>query len=207
MILCKGIHVCLHYLHIPITVINLQQISPQMNASHMSTQVLLIMNAKFKFTFCTRCNFFAILRLWIRLYCVMFRTLSTVFLLLKIRRRELFGMSCDHKALLTSHGLHSILNHTWLVFQQDVHDHVNETLSFPHYYPFWIGIHWSVGFSSQRDSYVESIPMPWRFHGPLTRYVNLQVAHPQGRPGTFSPPPTSRETASYSDPGMHYGIH
>ena len=33
-------------------------------------------------------------------------------------------------------------------------------------------------------------------HGPLTRYVKLWVAHAPGMPGTFSPPPTSKETAS-----------
>ena len=33
-------------------------------------------------------------------------------------------------------------------------------------------------------------------HGPLTRYVKLRVAHAPGMPGTFSPPPTSKETAS-----------
>ena len=33
-------------------------------------------------------------------------------------------------------------------------------------------------------------------HGPLTRYVKLLVAHAPGMPGTFSPPPTSKETAS-----------
>ena len=32
-------------------------------------------------------------------------------------------------------------------------------------------------------------------HGPLTRYVKLRVAHAPGMPGTFSPPPTSRDTA------------
>ena len=37
------------------------------------------------------------------------------------------------------------------------------------------------------------------FHGPLTRYVKLRVAHASGMPGTFSPPP--RE----SDPDMHHG--
>ena len=34
-------------------------------------------------------------------------------------------------------------------------------------------------------------------HGPLTRYVKLRVAHAPGMPGTFSPPPTSEETASW----------
>ena len=33
-------------------------------------------------------------------------------------------------------------------------------------------------------------------HGPLIRYVKLLVAHAPGMPGTFSPPPTSKETAS-----------
>ena len=33
-------------------------------------------------------------------------------------------------------------------------------------------------------------------HGPLTRYAKSRVAHTAGMPGTFSPPPTSKETAS-----------
>ena len=33
-------------------------------------------------------------------------------------------------------------------------------------------------------------------HGPLTRYVKLQVTHAPGMRGTFSPPPTSKEPAS-----------
>ena len=41
-------------------------------------------------------------------------------------------------------------------------------------------------------------------HGPLTRYVKLRIAHAPGMSGTFSPPPTSKETAS-CDSGMHYG--
>ena len=32
-------------------------------------------------------------------------------------------------------------------------------------------------------------------NGPLTRYVKLQVAHAPGMPGTFPPPPISKETA------------
>ena len=32
-------------------------------------------------------------------------------------------------------------------------------------------------------------------NGPLTRYAKLRVAHAPGMPGTFSPPPTSKETA------------
>ena len=35
------------------------------------------------------------------------------------------------------------------------------------------------------------------FHGPLSRYVKLRVAHAPGMPGTFSPPPTSMETTSW----------
>ena len=34
------------------------------------------------------------------------------------------------------------------------------------------------------------------FHGPLTRYVQFRVAFAPGMPGTFSPSPTSKETAS-----------
>ena len=36
---------------------------------------------------------------------------------------------------------------------------------------------------------------PWS-HGPLARYVNLRTVHVLGMPGTFSPPPTSKKTAS-----------
>ena len=42
-------------------------------------------------------------------------------------------------------------------------------------------------------------------YGPLTRYVKLRVAHAPGMPGTFSPPPISKETAIVSDPSMHNG--
>ena len=34
-------------------------------------------------------------------------------------------------------------------------------------------------------------------HGSLSRYVQLLVAHAPRRPGRFSPPPASKETASY----------
>ena len=33
-------------------------------------------------------------------------------------------------------------------------------------------------------------------HRPLIRYVKLRIAHAPRMPGTFSPPPTSKETAS-----------
>ena len=35
------------------------------------------------------------------------------------------------------------------------------------------------------------------WHGPRTRYVKLRVVHAPGMPGKFSPPPISKETASY----------
>ena len=38
-----------------------------------------------------------------------------------------------------------------------------------------------------------------QYHGPLARYVKLQVAHAPGMPGTFSPPP------QVNDPDMHHG--
>ena len=34
-------------------------------------------------------------------------------------------------------------------------------------------------------------------NGPLTRYVKLSAVHVPGKPGTFSPPPTSTETACW----------
>ena len=46
-----------------------------------------------------------------------------------------------------------------------------------------------------RDIFV-SADSPSLLHGSLTRYVKLRVAHASGMPGTFSPPPTSKETAS-----------
>ena len=36
----------------------------------------------------------------------------------------------------------------------------------------------------------------YAYHGPLTRYAKLRVEHAPGMPGTFSPSPTSEETAS-----------
>ena len=42
-------------------------------------------------------------------------------------------------------------------------------------------------------------------HGPLTRYLKLWAAHAPRMSGTFSPPPSSKETASYRPPGMHHG--
>ena len=41
----------------------------------------------------------------------------------------------------------------------------------------------------------------WLFHGPLTRYVKVRVAHAQGMPGTFSPSPR----VSYPD--MRHGTY
>ena len=35
------------------------------------------------------------------------------------------------------------------------------------------------------------------FHEPLIRCVKLRVAHAPGMPGTFSPPPTSKEAKNY----------
>ena len=36
----------------------------------------------------------------------------------------------------------------------------------------------------------------YQLYGPFIRYVKLRVAHAPGMPGTFSPSPTSKETAS-----------
>ena len=41
-------------------------------------------------------------------------------------------------------------------------------------------------------------------HGPLTRYITLQVAHAPRMSGTFSPP-RSQRMPSVSDPGVHHG--
>ena len=42
-------------------------------------------------------------------------------------------------------------------------------------------------------------------HGPLTKYLKLQVAHAPGMPGTFSPPHASRHVRHARDV-MHVGI-
>ena len=65
-------------------------------------------------------------------------------------------------------------------------------------HPLHHDLHLSVLFSLllQLD-YIE-------IHGPLTRYVKLWDAHAPGMPGTFFPPPTSKETVN-KRPGMHYG--
>ena len=41
-------------------------------------------------------------------------------------------------------------------------------------------------------------------HGPLTRYVKVRVAHAPGKPGMFSPQPTSQRRPLISDPGLHH---
>ena len=45
----------------------------------------------------------------------------------------------------------------------------------------------------------KSLEFTKKYHGPLTRYVKLRVAHAPGMPGTFSPPLWVR------DPDMHHG--
>ena len=44
-------------------------------------------------------------------------------------------------------------------------------------------------------------------HGPLTRCAKLQVAHVPGMPGTFPPPPTSKETASWRSQHASQHVH
>ena len=52
---------------------------------------------------------------------------------------------------------------------------------------------------------IHPVPSGWitwagtTWHGPLTRYVKLRVAHAPGMPGTFSPP------VWVNDPDMHHG--
>ena len=43
--------------------------------------------------------------------------------------------------------------------------------------------------------------------GPFTRYVELRVAHAPGMPGTFSPPLTSKETASWRSQYASRHVH
>ena len=40
------------------------------------------------------------------------------------------------------------------------------------------------------------LPVKSLCHEPFTRYMKLRVAHAPGKPGIFSPPPTSKETTS-----------
>ena len=48
------------------------------------------------------------------------------------------------------------------------------------------------------STYAESWPRQnYLCNGPLARYANSRVAHAPGMPGTFSPPPTSKKTASW----------
>ena len=49
---------------------------------------------------------------------------------------------------------------------------------------------------NQMLSFIDTEAFVWLFHGPLTIYAKLRVAHAPGMPGTFSPAPTSKETAS-----------
>ena len=58
--------------------------------------------------------------------------------------------------------------------------------------PSWIHVSWWTHFVTVWPQWHQ-----WpRAHGPLARYVKLWVAHATGMPGTFSPPPTSKETAN-----------
>ena len=47
------------------------------------------------------------------------------------------------------------------------------------------------------NDFYNNISRYLRPNGPLTRYEKLWVVHTPGMSGTFSPPPTSKETASY----------
>ena len=51
-------------------------------------------------------------------------------------------------------------------------------------------------FPSQRASNVDRFSIPWCHHKPITGYLKLRVVHALEMPGTFSPPPASKETAS-----------
>ena len=55
-----------------------------------------------------------------------------------------------------------------------------------------MGIH----FTGKTTSLYWDGPQDINSHGPLTRYVKLRAAQVLGMPWTFSPPPTSNETAS-----------
>ena len=59
-----------------------------------------------------------------------------------------------------------------------------------------INVEWSLVCPKQTPSHNTSQWYPSEVcqHGPLTRYVKSRVAHAPGRPGTFFPPPNSKET-------------
>ena len=54
----------------------------------------------------------------------------------------------------------------------------------------------SLGYNDLKFLLAEGMDPSMVLMGFLTRYVKLWVAHAPGMPGTFSPPPTSKETAS-----------
>ena len=72
----------------------------------------------------------------------------------------------------------------------------------PHQYKFNVPL--TIRQLTRQVIFFNGSPFENFFHGPLTRYVKLRVAHAPGMPGTFSPPPTSKEPL-VSDPGMHHG--
>ena len=104
----------------------------------------------------------------------------------------------------------------WLIFPYPsglLHWHcVNLTITpVPAKQPWWICINTSCEFimndcltttkqsTTKPCAYFLGYTVFARHYGPLDRYVNFQVAHAPGMPGTFSPP------ARVSDPDMHHG--
>ena len=64
------------------------------------------------------------------------------------------------------------------------------------WYYVWIIL--STGPASERRRYIVTSSLNGLAHGPLTKYVKLQVVHAPGMPGTLSPPPP------VSDPDMDH---
>ena len=56
-------------------------------------------------------------------------------------------------------------------------------------------LHWRFEYTAVLHLAIDVINLG--LHGPLTRYAELRAAHASGMPGMFSPPPTSKETASW----------
>ena len=84
---------------------------------------------------------------------------------------------------VSNYGNSSVI---WLISSNTLKLHIGDPLS------------WEVtiAFPLIWTTNAENVSMSGRHHGPLARYVTSRVAQAPGMPGTFSPPPSLRETAS-----------
>ena len=123
------------------------------------------------------------------------------------------GRNIDDSSF-TLHDRLALLEHNMLIC-----DNANISLSLseqiyvsknPSIY-FWI-IQWNCSWAMSplsRDSLIAhhrcASPVYIITHGPLARYVKLQVVRAPGMPGTFSPAADFQRKPLVSDPGMHHG--